>query len=664
MNIIKHFSCLILILCTSYVCAQDKDDALVRINEDLIITKGEFEYAYKKDGANKKEQTESIDKFLENYINFKLTVKEARKNGFDKQKDFISEYSTYLEQVEKPYLIDSIIPDLYSKEIYERLKQNIEVSHLFLKLPATSILPKDTLNAYNKILNIRNSINNGNNSSFEELVLKYSEDSISKNSITPGYLGWKTAFSTRYPFEECMYNLPPNTISAPVRTTEGYHLIKILNKRPDPGQMNIAHIVLLYPDMRPTESDKDSIRQIASEIYDKLEAGEDFNKLSFEYSDDKETSSRGGNLGWFGVNRPIPPMFEEVWNNLTLPGQISEPIETYYGYHIFKLIDKTPLFPWERLKDGLIDAINESDRKQVLTKKQIDFLSKEYPYTINENVYSKLQDTADEYLLSDTLYFEKIHNLRDDELLNVQNNKYTVKDFIYFLEKNPHSDYLLSTDILKYKFNDFILDRLIESKRLDLPDKYPDLRYLTQEFYEGILFFNFMNEYIWQKSTSDKEALQKLYTTKYADYKWDEPRFKGYVIHTRDKKLKEEIETTIQKNKNAENLIFILNSQFNNDSVRNIIFENGLWAKGENDFVDRIIFNQSTETPREIIGYPETIVEGKLIQQPENLNDILGIVTADYQGILENQWYNSLRKKYSIVIDEKLLQEIKQGIKQ
>lgn len=660
MNILKLFFALFTIIPSISVFGQTEAPILFRINNDIVVTKSEFEYAYKKDTSKAKNNSENIDKFLESYINFKLSVEEAKQQGLDKDKEFISEYSIYLEQLEKPYLTDSITPETLSKKLYERLKENIEISQLLIRLPSGYILPKDTVNAYETVLKIRNSIDKGTNSSFEELVAKFSEDTIFKNSITPGYMGWRTAFSTRYPFEESIYNLSTNEISNPVRTNEGYHLIKVLNKRPDPGQVNISHIVLLFPNTNPTQQEKDSVYNVAQQVYNKLKAGEEFNALCFEYSDDRETANKGGNLGWFNVNRPAPSSFEKLWYDLKNPGDLTLPTETYYGYHIFKLIAKTPLFPWDMLKESLIDAIDKSDRKDVLIERQIELLSTEYPYTIQKDTYTILQNTANEYLLSDTTYFNTIYSIYDKSILKVSNNVYTVKDFIFYLEKNPNNDYKLSTDILKYKFNEFILDRIIETKRLDLPYKYPEFHYLTQEFHDGILYFNIMNENVWQKAQSDKTALEKLFRMDYPKYKWKKPKYKGYIIHARNKNIIEEVKKIIVKSVNEENLSHILVSTLNNDSTRNVIVEKGLWAEGENDYIDRLVYN--IDTPREMVGYPEIITEGKLITEPENLNDTLGAVTVDYQKIIEEQWYNALRKKYTIQINEDVLESLKQKI--
>lgn len=657
MNIIKYFFYISILIFPFSLLAQSGDPVWARINNDVKITKSEFEYAYKKDASYSKNGKEGIDKFVESYINMKLSVEEAKQQGLDKQEDFGMEYSIYLEQIEKPYLTDSITPEILSKKIHERLKENIEVSHIFLQFPDRDILPKDTVELYNKAINIRESANNVSEAGFEKLAAQYAPQKISTNSMPAGYLGWETAFSTRYPFEETIYNLPSGVVSPPVRTTEGYHLIKVLSRRPDPGQINIAQIVVVYPRLNPSPHEKDSVYRLAMDIHDKILAGEDFKALCYKYSADEQTYTKGGNLGWFGVKRAIPGDFEKLLYGMENPGEITAPIETDYGYYIFKLIAKTPLFPWEMMKESLIDAIEKSDRNEILTVQKIERLAAEYPYSIEKNTYAKLEEAANSFTLSDSVYFEAIKPLSDAIVLKVRNHSYSVKDFVGYLDKNPSTSYNLSTDVLKYKFNEFVLDRLVEEKRIDLPNRYPEFRYLAQEFHDGILFFNIMDENVWKKAQTDRPALEKLFKMDFDKYKWDSPRYKGLIIHAPDKKTIKKVNALIRKHKDDKNLQMILNSTFNKGSGRNIIVEKGLWAQGDNPYIDRLMYK--VDTPNEIVGFPEVMTEGAFIEKPENADDVIGLLTEDYQAILEKQWYNALRKKYKVEIDNEVLDKIK-----
>lgn len=655
MNIIKFVSAILITLSCHTAYGQSSDPVLIRIDGDEI-TKSDFEYAYQKADKSNSNENQTVDEFLQSFIDFKLKVAEAKKLELNQTPTFRKEYSTYLEQTEKPYITDTVSIETIARKVYNRLGENIQISQLFIAFPEGNILPKDTLDAYNKIISLRESATNNNPTKFEELVIQFSDDSISRKSNLPGYLGWKTALMFENGFEEAMYNTPINSISYPIRTNNGYSLLKVFNKRDDLGQMSLAHIFLPYPYADSDIQQKDSVRHKAQQIYQELLSGTNFAQAASLYSADEQTSSRGGSLGWFGVSNPLPAKFESTLFNLSV-GDVSPPVEMDYGFHIFKVLNKVPQLPWEDMKSEIIKAITQSDRNESIKKLQSKRLSDEFPYSINQPVYNQLQSIANTYHIADSAYFEKITPLDDLVLFSIGNKEYKVIDFVNFLIKNLHTDFTLSTDILSHKVNDFILDKQQEIQKLTLTERHPEFRHLTQEYYEGILLFDIMNQEVWSKAQNNTPMLQELFDKDPQKYKWDSPKYKGYVIHAIDKATIKKAKDLIKVHGNSSDLAQILTKNLNSNSDRTIYVEKGLWAKGENGFIDRAIFKQKND--REIIGYPEFIVEGKLISAPQILDDARGQVIADYQTLIEKEWMKSLREKYKVEINENVLQSIR-----
>ncbi|MDL2215141.1 peptidylprolyl isomerase [Dysgonomonas sp. OttesenSCG-928-M03] len=654
MTILKYILSAITIISTTLIYAQSTDPVLLRV-DDVAITKSDFEYAYKKDQNGEAGHKQSPDQFLQSYINFKLNVQEALRLGYDKDISFIKEYSSYMEQLEKPYLTDSIPLISVAEKSYERLKENIEISHIFIKLPQGNILPKDTVDAYNRIVSIYKLADKENGASFESLAEKFSEDSISKYSRVPGYLGWRTAVSLPYSFEEAMYTTPVGSVSKPVRTEAGYHIIKVHNKRPDIGQVLIAHILLRYP-LNPTQAQKDSTLNIVHKLHEELENGTDFNKLCAQYSSDLKTASGGGVLGWFGVNRPLPPALESAILGIKEIGTIT-PFDVRTGIDIVRLLDKAELLPWENMKEDLLKATQGNDRNEVVISLKVNRLAESYPYEINRKTYNGLEEVANQYSFLDSTFFKKIEPISDNLVLKVGDVSYSVKDFIFFIEKNPSTNYNVSTDMLQYKFKDFILDRLIEAQRSDLFNKYPEFRYLSQEYHDGILYFNIMDEKVWSKAQAEKDALQDLFGRNPQKYAWDKPKFKGYVMHIKNKKVAKQVKNIIGNNKSSEDLRQVLLNSLDTDSMDDVIIEKGLWGKGENPYVDRIMYH--VKNSAEVVGYPELIVDGKLISSPEDYEDVYGQLVAEYQSLIEKQWIEELRKKHTVEVNESVFKTIK-----
>lgn len=652
MNTIKCFVTLLLVLSCSIAYGQS-DPILMKINGNKI-TKSDFEYAYKK-ANNEASEDQSVDQFLESFINYKLKVEEAKSLELNKDEIFLKEYSRYLEQSQSPYITDSISPEIVARKIYDRLGQNVQMSQLFVAFPTEDILPKDTLKAYNKIVSIRESAIKGDDKEFEELVIKFSDDSVSRKSSIPGYLGWKTALMLEPEVEEAMYSTELDSISQPIRTNRGYYLIKVFNRRQDLGQINLSHIFFPYPYENSNTAQKDSVHSQAQKVYEELLSGANFAQAATQYSLDQPTASRGGALGWFGVSNPLPPVFEEPLFSLK-EGEISQPLEMDYGFHIFKIVNKRYQLPWENLKEQIIKAISQDNRNEQIKELKREKLKKEFPYSFNDSAYNQLETIAGTYHIADSIFFEKIAPLNDLLLLSTGNKEYKVIDFVHFLAENPNTNFALSTDILSHKVNDFILQKLQEEQKASLDEKYPEFHHLTTEYYDGILLFDVMNQEIWTKAQNDTKALQQLFTDSPSKYQWETPRYKGYVIHAKDKSTLKKVKELIKRYPNQDTLGQILIQELNSDSIKNIYIEKGLWGKGENGFIDRTIFK--TKNNREIIGYPEFVISGKLINSPETFEDVRGLLISEYQTILEKEWIESLRKKYKVEINDDVLKSI------
>lgn len=651
-----HFFAIFLAVLFSYSAYGQSDPVVMKIN-GKDVHKSDFEYAYQKVNADLSGNKQSVDEFLESFIDFKLKIAEAESLQLDKDPLFVKEYTNYVEQVQKPYITDSVSAVTVARKIYDRLSQNIQLGQLFIGFGKDRILPKDTLKAYNEIAPIRELASKGDDDTFEELVTKYSQDSLSRTSNIPGYMGWKTALMFEDQIENAMYTTEIESVSQPVRTNNGYHIIRVFNKRRDMGQIDLAHIFFPFPYEHSTPTQKDSVHNQVEKVYNELLNGGDFANAAQMYSMDGQTAPRGGDLGWFGIGNPVPATFETTLFGLK-EGEISQPIEMEYGFHIFKVKKKQPLLPWEIMKDKLIKAISENSRNKYVKDLQRQHLSKEFPYVINQSVYNQLETVARTYHIADTTYFEKIASLDDQLLVSVRNNEYRVIDFVQFLIENSGTDYTLSTDILSHKVNDFILAKQQETQRTSINDLYPELRLLTTEYYEGILLFNVMNKQIWSKAQNDTEGLQKVFEENRPKYNWQSPKYKGYVVHAKDKATLDQAKKIIKEQNNLfDNLDHILYEALNSDNTRNVYIEKGLWAKGENGFVDKSIFK--TKNEKEIVGYPESVVAGKLLKQPETMDDVRGQVVSDYQTILEKEWMASLREKYSVVVFDSVVDSLK-----
>src|SRR5690606_34823358 len=264
---------------------QRSRDILFEVN-NRKVTSEEFIYLYRKNHQSTSGYTAAdINEYLDLFVNFKLKVEEARSRGMDTTAAFLSEYRGYRNELLKPYLPDSRIMDSLVTQAYDRMKEEVRASHLLISLPADAA-PGDTLRAYNRALEIRESVRAGED--FGSLAAAYSDDPQAKSS--GGDLGFFTALQMVHPFETAAYEAKPGELVGPVRTQFGYHLIKVTDRRPARGQVAVSHIML----RTGGERDSTEVREKIFNLYDQLMAGASWDELCAEYSEDPGSKSKGG----------------------------------------------------------------------------------------------------------------------------------------------------------------------------------------------------------------------------------------------------------------------------------------------------------------------------------------------------------------------------------
>lgn len=128
-----------------------------------------------------------------------------------------------------------------------------------------------------------------------------------------------------------------------------------------PERINVDHILISVQ-----ERSKEEAHERAQEVIARLDEGEDFAELAAEYSDDQGNSEDGGNLGYFPRGQMVKE-FEEAAFALEEEGEISDPVETSFGYHIIRFVGQQPeqQRSFEEVKDQLIANIRERRREQV-----------------------------------------------------------------------------------------------------------------------------------------------------------------------------------------------------------------------------------------------------------------------------------------------------------
>lgn len=194
---------------------------------------------------------------------------------------------------------------------------------------------------------------------------------------------------------------------------------------------------------------------------------------------------------------------------------------------------------------------------------------------------------------------------------------------------------------------DLVIDSLFE----DITSKDSDLRYLSQEYYDGTLMFEMCKTRIWDKAQQDEAGQAAYYQRNANKYKWSERHYSGIIIHAKDEAVLAKAKK-LTKGVAEEEWGKTIVTALNNDSVKVVRIERGLFKKGDHATIDRLVFKDKTKTVKEQKELPVTGVCGKLIKQPRTYKDVKGQVTTDFQNEQEDKWVEELQKRYKVVINQ------------
>jgi peptidyl-prolyl cis-trans isomerase SurA len=626
--------------------AQSNDPVLLTINGKPLV-KSEFEYVYNKNNSSNSLDRKSLNEYVDLFVNFKLKVEEATALGLDTTASFINELAGYRSQLTKPYLTDSKVDEDILLEAYNRMKEDVEVSHILI-LIGQKPSAADTLVAWNKIQRIKARLDKGED--FSKLAKELSEDPSAKQN--GGNIGWITPFRTVYPFETMAYSTPIGKISTPVRTAFGYHVLKVTGRRQNQGEVLAAHIMRFTSNDDAEQNEKAKIT--IDSIYKRLEAGDDFAQLAVKFSEDQGSAVKNGELPWFSVGRMVPE-FEKVAFAIKNIGGYSQPFQTVYGWHIVKLINKRPLASFESLKADIESKVKYDERANKGEQAFVENLKEEYNFKLNSAKLDMFVSVLGNANLSDSIFSIKVKEL-NDILCSFAGKSINQKEFADFLLNNTDTQKSIPSEIITEKFNKFISKKILDYEDTQLEAKHQDFRFLMQEYHDGILLFEISNNEVWDKASKDEEGLEKFFKANKFNYSWDNPHFKGYVVECKDKKTLKTAKS-LSKKCHKDSLEKCLYAQLN-DSIQYVKVEKGLYVKGENKIVDNQIFkSKEVFVPSE--KFPYVFVVGKTLKKmPENFTDVRGLVIVDYQEYLEKEWIKKLRTKYPVVINNEVLETI------
>ena len=225
------------------------------------------------------------------------------------------------------------IEDLLNSPYYrELLSDEFRVGHILLELEPNA--SEETIKAAEEeAISIVRELRDG--ADFAQMAVARSAGS---RALEGGDLGWRKAAELPSLFAEYVLQMEVGEVSPPIASRSGLHIIKLLDQRgagtQKQLQSHLRHILVMPSEIRTEEETEALIR----DIYRRLQAGEDFEELAAEFSEDPGSALAGGDLGWTAGDEFVP-RFREVML-ATEPGTMSEPFRSQYGWHVLEVLER------------------------------------------------------------------------------------------------------------------------------------------------------------------------------------------------------------------------------------------------------------------------------------------------------------------------------------
>lgn len=525
----KSILFLLLISFISISYSQKNDNILFTYGNDQV-TKSEFIHAFQKNNNLSKATEQELREYLDLYINFKLKVKQGFVEGIDTSYVFQKELASYRSQSAQQYLIDKEVTDQLIDEALERAKYHIRASHILISCPTTAS-PSDTLAAFKKVLEIREKIMKG--TSFFDAAVEYSDDKSAQdqyNSQTKrwqygnkGELGYFTVFDLIYPFETGAYNTPVGTVSMPVRSAYGYHLIYVQDKTPAITKLVIKQIFVEDTLARNNQFSDLSKEKIA-EIQKRLKAGIPFETVAKELSDDKATREKGGEIEPFAPNRR-PGNFVNGCINIEQGTYSLTPISSSLGWHIIKVENIEKLVVNKDTYSHIIkNKISRDQRSHKSKESLVEKLKKEYKYKDkNKNKAFKFlakNIPANYFSNPDTTDLSKLPGIEKlKPLFTYADQSESVVDFAKYISKFQGMEYKGELeDFFNERFPYYVQDKILAYENANLEKKYPEFQELVTEYREGMILFEINTIKVWNEALRDSIGIQEYYNTVKDEY--------------------------------------------------------------------------------------------------------------------------------------------------
>ncbi|MEM9679766.1 MAG: peptidylprolyl isomerase [Bacteroidota bacterium] len=630
------------LLIISALGAQGQEAILLKVDEQPVLA-SEFLRVYNKNlDLVKDDSQKDIDTYLELFINYQLKLAEARRLGLDNDAKYKREFQNYKRQLTKNYLSESKVTEALVQEAYDRMSYDVNAVHILVKLDANVT---DTLSPYNTLLDYRKRV-------LEEGFEAVKADVHNGQTIFAEDLGYFSAFKMVYDFETMAYKTEVGEVSMPFRTDFGYHIVKVMDKRPSRGTMTAAHIMVAL-------KQKDSLldpEQRINEIYKKLNQGEDFESLAKQFSDDKSSARKGGQLASFKSGQLSSVTFEDVAFELKGDGDISKPFKTQYGWHIVKRINKKDIEPFKEAKPLLENRVKRDSRSKLINSAMVYELKSKYSIKEDSEFMSYFQT-----IVPDT-YFMRSWNVPDDftaekVILSINDTNYDYSAFgkhLKSVQRKYVNKRIPVKTLLKKEYEAFFENKVLQYREDNLELENEEFANILKEYRDGLLLFDLMEKEVWNKAAQDSVGLENFYSKNSGSYIWKD-RVELIMASSAKEFVIKDVAKSLQSNSVEE-----IKVKVNTEGQQNVIFTTGTYNVDDSKLpedlevkegISKVYFHNNL--------YHVVNITKVLPSRIKTLEEAKGNVINDYQEEIEADWIADIKSRFKVEVDDKVLKAIK-----
>lgn len=582
--------------------------------------------------------------FLERYVNFRIKVLAAENVGYDTLSRIQDEVTTYRTSFARPYLLDRAVLNPIIDQLYERGQEMVDASHILIRVDENA---GDTLAAYQKISALRDSVMAG--ADFGLLAVRHSEDPSARGQAgAQGYagrLGYFSAGRMVEPFETWAYETPVGAASPVFRTQFGYHILYVHDRRPTVRDIRLSHLMV-----RPgaTAEDSAAARATVDSLRTRILAGEDFEALAKTYSDDTMSGQRGGDLGFVRYdNYQLVEPFRSVAFDLAEVGDVSEVVETRFGYHVIKLTDRRAPETLEEQYESLKQTASRLPRtKQAETRLAAEVRAR-YGAAVDTSALRQAVDAAPQDSVEALLQREdRPAALAAVPAATLGDSTYTLGQIAAVAPARRMTNLADPVQTLLERADAFLNDAAIAYEAAALEQRDDEFRAIMDEFRDGLILFELMGDSVWTPAAEDSAALAAYFEAHRDRYQYGE-RTRLVEFYSWSDSLLNTLAARAEAGTPLSTLIAEVEADTADLAAVDTVFVEGPTAS-VHDVGLGLAPGQAAALQPFRNGHLLIFNDGTVPPRPKTLDEARSQVVNDYQTVLEERLVESLRRRYGV----------------